>query len=102
MWKCPNCGEQIEDGFDSCWKCAGVAEETAVRQAKPKKPLEQFEVVCILIAVLPGVVFFALGRSQGPEDSAFRIAAIIAGWVIGLGGYAGIKIYQRSKTRGQR
>lgn len=21
-WKCPNCGEQLEDQFDSCWKCA--------------------------------------------------------------------------------
>ncbi len=101
MWKCPKCGEQIEDAFDSCWKCAGIAQQAATED-KPKKPLEQFELICILIAVLPGVVFFALGRSQGPEDSAFRIAAIIAGWVIGFGGYAGIKIYQRSKTRGQR
>src|SRR5262245_59011835 len=22
MWKCPTCGEQIEDQFDKCWKCA--------------------------------------------------------------------------------
>ena len=22
MWTCPKCGEQIEDQFDSCWKCA--------------------------------------------------------------------------------
>ena len=21
MWRCPNCGEQNEDQFDSCWKC---------------------------------------------------------------------------------
>ena len=25
MWTCPNCGERIEDQFDSCWKCAGLA-----------------------------------------------------------------------------
>src|SRR5262245_48042264 len=24
MWKCPTCGEQIEDRFDSCWKCTKV------------------------------------------------------------------------------
>lgn len=24
MWSC-QCGEQIEDQFDSCWKCAGIA-----------------------------------------------------------------------------
>ena len=23
MWKCQVCGEEIEDQFDSCWKCAG-------------------------------------------------------------------------------
>jgi len=23
MWSCPECGEKIEDQFDSCWKCAG-------------------------------------------------------------------------------
>jgi hypothetical protein len=22
MWTCPKCGEQIEDQFDSCWKCS--------------------------------------------------------------------------------
>ncbi len=22
MWTCPKCGEQLEDQFDSCWKCA--------------------------------------------------------------------------------
>ena len=21
MWKCKNCSEQIENNFDSCWKC---------------------------------------------------------------------------------
>lgn len=23
MWICPDCGEKLEDQFDSCWKCAG-------------------------------------------------------------------------------
>jgi hypothetical protein len=22
MWRCVQCGEEIEDQFDSCWKCA--------------------------------------------------------------------------------
>ncbi len=21
MWRCPGCGEEIEDSFDACWKC---------------------------------------------------------------------------------
>ena len=24
MWICPKCKENIEDQFDSCWKCAGA------------------------------------------------------------------------------
>jgi hypothetical protein len=24
MWRCPNCGEQIGDEFDACWKCGTV------------------------------------------------------------------------------
>jgi hypothetical protein len=27
MWKCEQCGEQIEDQFDTCWKCAGSPDE---------------------------------------------------------------------------
>ena len=22
MWTCKKCGEQVEDNFDSCWKCS--------------------------------------------------------------------------------
>jgi serpin B len=29
MWTCPKCGEQIEDQFDSCWKCAAPPEKSA-------------------------------------------------------------------------
>jgi hypothetical protein len=28
MWTCPKCGEQIEDQFDSCGKCAATTVET--------------------------------------------------------------------------
>ena len=27
MWECPECGEELEDGFDSCWKCANEGVE---------------------------------------------------------------------------
>jgi hypothetical protein len=30
MWTCPKCKEQIDDQFDSCWKCA---------EAVPSEPL---------------------------------------------------------------
>ena len=38
MWKCPSCGEEIEDQFDSCWKCVkpqAVAEPPAPREERP-------------------------------------------------------------------
>lgn len=28
MWTCPKCGEQIEDQFASCWKCAAPPKES--------------------------------------------------------------------------
>src|SRR5208283_4240817 len=31
MWTCPKCGEEIEDQFDSCWKCAAPAKTTALK-----------------------------------------------------------------------
>ena len=27
MWTCSKCGEEIEDQFDSCWKCRIVSDE---------------------------------------------------------------------------
>jgi hypothetical protein len=35
MWKCPKCGEEIDDQFDSCWRCAKgepVSESTGTSQ----------------------------------------------------------------------
>lgn len=29
MWTCPKCSEELEDGFDSCWKCAAPPIEPA-------------------------------------------------------------------------
>ena len=60
MWTCPKCKEQIGDEFNSCWKCAGTADSTPSPQ-KIKKPLEQFESICILMAILPGFIFFTRG-----------------------------------------
>ena len=37
MWKCQVCGEEIEDQFDSCWKCA---EKTAPPEIAQPDPLE--------------------------------------------------------------
>lgn len=33
MWKCPKCGEEIEDQFGSCWKCAAAVEQAGTPAA---------------------------------------------------------------------
>jgi uncharacterized membrane protein YvbJ len=100
MQTCPKCGEQIEDGFDSCWKCAGAAQSEATEPATAKKPLQQLELICMFIAMLPSVVFFGLGRSRDARESAVRIAVIVGGWVVGFGGLLAVKIYQCGKSKG--
>lgn len=39
MWTCAKCGEQIDDQFDSCWKCAG-----ATKTEIPTRPQVRFEI----------------------------------------------------------
>lgn len=39
MWKCEQCGEEIEDQFDSCWNCTRQAEPPS-GEGKPRLPLE--------------------------------------------------------------
>lgn len=40
MWKCPTCGEQIEDQFDSCWKCTkpDLTQERTERRGQERRP----------------------------------------------------------------
>ena len=38
MWACQQCGEQIEDQFDSCWKCAGQG--AAAEGEAPRPPVQ--------------------------------------------------------------
>jgi len=65
MWKCEKCGEEIEDQFDSCWKCTPVRVEPETEDpAEPTGPrpagitvlaaLECFSAVCLLVI---GVIF---------------------------------------------
>lgn len=54
MWTCPKCNEQLEDQFDSCWKCAGQTLETGVTSTfLPTRRDYYFAgVACFLIAPL--------------------------------------------------
>ena len=94
MWTCPKCQEQLEDQFDSCWKCAGESRRKGPRD-KSERPLRQFESIFLMIAFLPGIIFFANGHARTPEQATFRIVTIVLGFLFGLGGYIAIKIYQK-------
>ncbi len=37
MWTCPKCKEELEDEFDSCWKCAGSL--VMPKDEKAQRPL---------------------------------------------------------------
>ena len=34
MWRCPNCGERIEDVFDACWKCGTAQDGTPAAEVQ--------------------------------------------------------------------
>ena len=36
MWHCPNCGEQIDDVFDACWKCGTAQDGTLAADFQAK------------------------------------------------------------------
>jgi hypothetical protein len=50
MWTCPKCGEQLEDQFDSCWKCAGTPEQKRSASTTPR-PIKTFFLFGILFEV---------------------------------------------------
>ena len=61
-----------------------------------KKPLQQLELICILVATMPGILMFTGGRVQNQAQAAFRISIFL----VGLLGFIAVKIYQRQKMRG--
>ncbi len=39
MWKCPKCGEELEDEFDSCWRCADLEPASgSVKVSRRRQP----------------------------------------------------------------
>ena len=41
MWQCPKCGEQHDEQFKSCWKCAGESKPPAVNPLRcPRCPAD--------------------------------------------------------------
>lgn len=58
MWNCPECGENLEEQFDSCWRCAGKT--LVIPQDKTDKHrLRVFSYIVTGVAVL-GMIIYVL------------------------------------------
>jgi hypothetical protein len=67
-------------------------------QQPKKKPLQQLELIFIMVAAMPGILMFTGGRVQNQAQAVFRISVL----VVGLLGFIAVKIYQQKKLRGGR
>lgn len=67
MWQCPNCAEQHEDTFDTCWKCGANSTGTRNPDFHVSKPAtaedqspERVEEPQLPALRLPTVTYFAI------------------------------------------
>ena len=79
MWACPKCNEEIEDQFDSCWRCAGPIRSDVSPAAESGNHF-QTNIDVILEGVLKvrrrrTVVWVLLGL--------FLPVSFLAGWLFG-------------------
>lgn len=53
MWSCPKCKEEIEDQFDTCWRCAGHSQDLVQSDGSHAvRPARFFYGVRLVIAFL--------------------------------------------------
>jgi hypothetical protein len=88
MWRCPKCGEQNEDQFDSCWKCAKAGPVEGEQPARQRESRWFFRYwrrgwAILLLAVLVGLCArFALYVLRASDDYSSKLTGGE------LGGYA--------------
>ena len=71
MWQCPNCDEQLEAQFDSCWKCGTMADggrDPDFVVTEPVRPVDQAAVPQVDASErptleLPTMTYFAIPLS---------------------------------------
>jgi len=97
-WRCPTCGESVEDQFDMCWKCAAPV-ESADEATAPDKiggPVSTSETIartpmkprCVQCDALdPGhTSWCANAESVQPSTPAFAVVQTAVGVILVLGG----------------
>jgi hypothetical protein len=95
MWTCPKCKEDLEDGFDTCWRCAGETHRSATPPER-KKPLERLEYICLMLVIIPPAIAF-LRRKDGGDRLRAAIFDLSV-MAIGAVGLVAIWVYRRSQS----
>lgn len=82
MWTCPKCKENIDDQFDSCWKCAGAE----LREPPPNDLATVWIYPVISFVSLFGLNFilglFWHSPRHAPGDGHFDFGGALAGVVM--------------------
>jgi hypothetical protein len=88
MRNCPKCGEEIEDQFDSCWKCAAAPEQLGDSKAGPAMKTG-CAIGVVFMAALILAVLFAVGGAGlygspfGPGKPSHEYAIYAASILVG-------------------
>jgi hypothetical protein len=89
MWMCPKCRENLEDQFESCWKCAGQKQPDIQVDDKPQlRPSPSFGIASVLS---PVGIFLAVAVIPRQSDSDWGYGGvfllILVGFLSLLGGF---------------
>jgi hypothetical protein len=109
MWTCPKCNEVLSDDVKSCWKCAAVSPSVRpppapLSGAPPKEPskenknLDLVAMIFLMMGVMPGILMVTNGGIHNRAQAFFRLTMSL----IGLSGYAAVKMYQRNRMKGKK
>ena len=96
MWKCPSCGEQLEEQFDTCWKCGtnrdggrsdNFAPESSV-EGEPDQTVEDEDTDVAPDKVLVEILHLQKKQQEALTDIQVKVGCLfvymIAGIVLGI------------------
>jgi hypothetical protein len=83
MWRCPKCNENIEDQFDSCWRCADPSQSSASAELpnqdkKDDSPVRSaLSLACPVCAVLLALCILLPAKHSSGSISPDGLVAIV-------------------------
>lgn len=88
MWTCPECGEEMEDRFDACWRCAGEPEPAP---APTSRLTWRFFVCGALAAVLAPLLADGLQSLLAVRRSPSVFSSVYLGGTPGTCVFVGVR-----------